>query len=260
LTPTVAAGRSWSVSDAIQPEPFDLSAARAALAGAGPAEILRFGQARWGAALVLAFSGAEDVAMIDLAAANGLPFRVVTLDTGRLHTETLELIEVVRRRYDLALELVVPEPAAVEDLTRRKGLFSFYRDGHEECCAVRKVAPLRRALAGAPAWATGQRRDQSGTRGELPAIEIDPVFVGAGGAPLVKLNPLAAWSRDDVWSYLRARGVPTNPLHEQGFASIGCAPCTRAIGPGQGERDGRWWWEGSEKKECGLHAGNLRPA
>jgi phosphoadenosine phosphosulfate reductase len=233
------------------------AAAAAQLEPAEPQEILRWGLERYGADLVIAFSGSDDVALIDMAVRTGLPFSVVTVDTGRLHPETYAFIEEVRARYLVDMIVASPDPVALEPMVRRKGLFSFYEDGHGECCGIRKVDPLRRVLSGFRAWATGQRRDQSAaTRSSLPVVEEDAVFHGADG-PLVKLNPLAGWSRDRLWDYLRRENVPVNPLHERGFLSIGCAPCTRAIAPGQAERDGRWWWESDGDKECGLHAGNL---
>jgi phosphoadenosine phosphosulfate reductase len=151
-----------------------------------------------------------------------------------------------------------PEAASVQALVRQKGLFSFYEDGHEECCGVRKVEPLRRKLATLRAWATGQRRDQSpATRGAIAVIERDPTFPGLSGpGSLVKLNPLARWTSAQTWDFIREAGIPYNPLHERGFISIGCEPCTRAILPGEHERAGRWWWEDSTKRECGLHIGN----
>lgn len=228
-------------------------------ADAEPLDIVRWGLERFGAACAIAFSGADDVVLVDLAARTGLPFSVLTVDTGRLHPETYEFLETVRSRYGVALHVAAAEPEPVQALVREKGLFSFYEDGHQECCGVRKVEPLRRALAGYRAWMTGQRRDQSAdTRADLGIVERDPTFAGAGGGALTKLNPLAAWSSAQVWAYIHERGVPYNPLHERGFVSIGCAPCTRAIAPGQHERAGRWWWEEADKKECGLHAGNLR--
>jgi thioredoxin-dependent adenylylsulfate APS reductase len=236
---------------------LDAAAAAAELATAAPEQIVRWGQERFGADLVIAFGGSDDVALIDMAAKSGLPFSVVTIDTGRLHPETYEFVDRVRRHYGIEIQVTSPDAVPIEALVRRKGLFSFYQDGHTECCAIRKVDPLRRVLSGFRAWATGQRRDQNAaTRGALPTVELDPVFTGVTGA-LVKLNPLAGWSRDDLWAYLRAHQVPSNALHARGFASIGCAPCTRAIAPGQSEREGRWWWEDAGKKECGLHAGNL---
>lgn len=216
-----------------------------------PAEIVRWALERHGPETAIAFSGAEDVALIHLAAATGLPFVAVTVDTGRLHPETYEFIDQVRERYGLDLRVTAPDAAELAALVSAKGLFSFYRDGHRECCDIRKVRPLARALAGRPAWLTGQRRDQGATRGELAVVEDDPVF------GLAKINPLAAWSRDQVWGFIRDNQVPFNPLSARGFASIGCAPCTRPITPGQSERDGRWWWEEPDAKECGLHAGNL---
>lgn len=216
------------------------------LEGAEPAEIIAWGVARYGAELAIAFSGAEDVVLIDMAAATGQPFAVFCLDTGRLHPETYEYIDRVRRHYGVDIEIFSPDPARLEPLVRTKGLFSFYEDGHGECCGIRKVEPLSRALATRKAWATGQRRDQSPeTRGAVRVIEAD--------ATPVKLNPLAAWTSERVWDYIRERSVPYNPLHERGFRSIGCAPCTRAVLPGQHERDGRWWWERADAKECGLH-------
>jgi phosphoadenosine phosphosulfate reductase len=143
----------------------------------------------------------------------------------------------------------------VEKLVREKGLFSFYNDGHQECCGIRKVEPLRRALSTLNAWVTGQRRDQSpSTRAEVPVVQADPTF-STPDHELIKFNPLANWSSQQVWDYIRENAVPYNPLHERGFISIGCEPCTRAVLPGQHEREGRWWWEEATKKECGLHSG-----
>jgi phosphoadenosine phosphosulfate reductase len=227
------------------------------LESAEPQDILRWGLERYGADLAIAFSGSDDVALIDMAVRTGLPFSIVSVDTGRLHPETYAFIEEVRSRYAVEMIVTSPDPVPLEAMVRRKGLFSFYQDGHGECCGIRKVDPLRRVLSGFRAWATGQRRDQSAaTRAALPVVEEDPVFVGVDG-PLVKLNPLAGWSRDRLWDYLRRENVPVNPLHARGFLSIGCEPCTRAVAAGQSERDGRWWWEADGHKECGLHAGNL---
>jgi len=138
---------------------------------------------------------------------------------------------------------------------RRKGLFSFYEDGHQECCGRRKVEPLKRKLATLDAWITGQRRDQSPTRLEIPIAQADTSY-GAGDHPLTKFNPLANWRSEQVWAYIRANDVPYNELHDRGFVSIGCEPCTRAILPHQHEREGRWWWEEDTVKECGLHMVN----
>lgn len=210
--------------------------------------------------IAIAFSGAEDVVLIDMAARVNLPFRVFTLDTGRLHPETYRYLEQVRERYKINLEVLFPRPEAVEELVREKGLFSFYRDGHQECCHIRKVEPLRRALSTVAAWITGQRRDQSPqTRDGVSVVERDSNFA-ARLHPLVKYNPLANWTSQQVWAYIREHRVPYNPLHDHGFISIGCQPCTRPTHPGQPEREGRWWWEAEAKKECGLHGsdGNHR--
>jgi phosphoadenosine phosphosulfate reductase len=223
-----------------------------------PEEIVRFALGQFPDAAV-SFSGAEDVALVEMAARVRPGVRVFTLDTGRLHRETYQFLERVRTRYDVRFEVLFPDAIAVERLVLEKGLYSFLVDGHEECCAIRKVEPLRRALASAPAWLTGQRRDQSpGTRGGLHVVQLDGTF-GTPERPLVKWNPLVNWRSADVWGYLREREIPYNALHEHGFVSIGCEPCTRAILPGQHEREGRWWWEEATKKECGLHLGNLPP-
>lgn len=209
--------------------------------------------------IAISFSGAEDVVLIDMATQlRGAAVSVFCLDTGRLHGETYRFIEAVRERYAITIDVLSPDSAAVERLVREKGLFSFYKDGHQECCAIRKVMPLRRKLATLDAWISGARRDQSpGTRGNVRAIEIDPVF-SAPDHPLVKLNPLASWTSGDVWRYIREHDVPHNELHARGFISIGCEPCTRAVLPNQHEREGRWWWEEAAVKECGLHAKNAK--
>lgn len=235
----------------------DVEAASSGLADSHPSEILRWGLERFGASLGIAFSGAEDVVLVHMASELGLPFSVFCLDTGRLHPETYRFLDAVRKRYGVEIALMSPEAAALEAFVKRKGLFSFYDDGHEECCGVRKVAPLRRALAGLRAWATGQRRDQSpATQSDILVVERDRTFSGVDG-PLVKLNPLARWTSAQSWAFIREQNVPYNPLHERGFVSIGCEPCTRAVLPGEHERAGRWWWEESTKRECGLHIGNV---
>jgi phosphoadenosine phosphosulfate reductase len=221
-----------------------------------PQDILALALEEYSGRIGISFSGAEDVVLVDIAAKLGGRFRVFSLDTGRLHPETYQFLDKVREHYGIAIEAYFPKPDAVERLVREKGMFSFYRDGHKECCDIRKVEPLRRALATFEAWVTGQRRDQSpGTRAKVPVVQVDPTFK-FNGNQLVKFNPLANWSSKQVWSYIRENNVPYNPLHERGFVSIGCEPCTRAILPGQHEREGRWWWEDATKKECGLHAGN----
>lgn len=225
------------------------------LTGKGPIAILKKALATFDN-IAVSFSGAEDVVLVDMAARirSGLP--VITLDTGRLHPETYRFIEEVREKYPIALEVLSPDQAALERLVREKGLFSFYRDGHAECCGIRKVEPLRRRLATLDAWITGQRRDQNPTRQELAVVQADDAF-STPGHPLIKFNPLANWTSAQVWDYIEAYQIPINELHRRGYVSIGCEPCTRPVLPNQHERAGRWWWEDAAKKECGLHAGNL---
>jgi phosphoadenosine phosphosulfate reductase len=222
-----------------------------------PQEILTFALEQFDK-IAISFSGAEDVVLIDMATRIRPDVHVFSLDTGRLHSDTYQFLEKVRERYSLTLDIASPDAMAVERLVREKGLFSFYRDGHTECCAIRKVAPLRRKLANLDAWITGQRKDQSpSTRASVPVLQEDAAFSTAERR-LVKFNPLANWSSADVWRYIRMNDVPYNPLHEKGFVSIGCEPCTRAVLPNQHEREGRWWWEEATLKECGLHAANTK--
>jgi phosphoadenosine phosphosulfate reductase len=249
-----AAGRGTAKRDHLVPPALaELPGLAKSLANAEPADILRFGLERWGERCAIAFSGAEDVVLVDMATRLGLPFRVFTLDTGRLHGETYEFLDEVRRRYGTLIETYFPDAAQVAELMRTKGPNSFYRDGHQECCQIRKVEPMRRAMASCDAWVSGQRRDQSpATRSELSVILHDRTFEGAG-EQLVKLNPLAHWTGEQVWDYIRTHDVPYNPLHDRGFWSIGCEPCTRPTEPDQHEREGRWWWENADEKECGLN-------
>ena len=205
--------------------------------------------------IAVSFSGAEDVVLIDLGT-RILDLPVFSLDTGRLHPETHRFMETVRDHYGVAIETLAPNPDEVARLVREKGLFSFYRNGHSECCAIRKIGPLGRKLRELDAWITGQRADQSITREGLPTSQSDLAFSSAGH-PIRKFNPLANWTGRDVWDYIRHRHVPYNPLHDKGYRSIGCEPCTRPVGPHQHEREGRWWWENVEHKECGLHAQNV---
>ncbi|MDE2341872.1 MAG: phosphoadenylyl-sulfate reductase [Betaproteobacteria bacterium] len=193
--------------------------------------------------------GAEDMVLTDLVFRNRLPVTVFTLDTGRLPEQTQRLMARVREHYGQPIRIYFPESGAVEQYVAQHGVNGFYQGIAERraCCAIRKVAPLRRALAGQKAWITGLRRDQSPTRAELAAQAWDEEY------GLTKFSPLADWSREEVWSYLQTRQVPYNALHDQGYASIGCSPCTRAIQAGEDERAGRWWWEHPETKECGLH-------
>lgn len=238
-------------SPAPAPAGLDVRALNERLAGGSAQEILKAALELYGPRLAIASSfSVEDVALIDLALKLEPAVRIFTLDTGRLHQETYDLLDRVREKYGVKVEVYFPEAKPVEDLVRLKGPNSFYASvsDRKECCRLRKVEPLRRALAGAPAWATGLRREQSVTRQDLSPFELDE---GNGG--LVKVSPLYAWSQADVWAYVKENYVPTHKLHERGFPSIGCAPCTRAIEPGEDERAGRWWWEDASLKECGLH-------
>jgi phosphoadenosine phosphosulfate reductase len=199
---------------------------------------------------VLASSlSAEDMVLTDAVARLRLPIGVFVIDTGRLHADTLALVEAVRSRYSIPVEVYTPQPAAVATYVRFYGRDAFYGgpELRSRCCEIRKVEPLARALAGKRAWITGQRREHSPSRAALAEQEHD--------APhgLEKFNPLAAWSEEVVWQYLRAREVPYNPLYDQGYRSIGCAPCTRPVLPGEDVRAGRWWWEADRATECGLH-------
>jgi phosphoadenosine phosphosulfate reductase len=208
--------------------------------------------------IAISFSGAEDVVLIDMALAIRKDIQVFSLDTGRLHPETYRFIEKVRKQYHIDIELLTPDRDLLDSFVKSKGLFSFYEDGHQACCGIRKVEPLKRKLAQVDAWITGQRKDQSqDTRQAVPEVENDTVF-STDEHQLVKFNPLLNWSSAQVWDYIEAYQVPYNELHEKGFISIGCEPCTRAVLPNQHERVGRWWWESGAKKECGLHAGNLK--
>ncbi|MCL5006471.1 MAG: phosphoadenylyl-sulfate reductase [Acidobacteria bacterium] len=222
-----------------------------------PHEIIRFALENFSPRIAISFSGAEDVVLVDMAVKTGGEFSVFSLDTGRLHPETYQFIDKVREHYGIPIEVYSPQAAAVENLVKAKGLYSFYKDGHKECCGIRKVEPLRRALRSLDAWITGQRHDQSpSTRTQVAIVETDPVF-SSPDHELIKFNPLAKWTSQQVWAYIRENNVPFNPLHERGYVSIGCEPCTRPVLPGQHEREGRWWWEDQTKKECGLHVGNL---
>jgi phosphoadenosine phosphosulfate reductase len=230
-------------------DPTELPALAERFSQSDPAEILRWGLERYGQRCGIAFSGAEDVVVIDMAARLDLPFRVFYLDTGRMHEESYSFLDAVQRHYGIVIDTYFPEAAQLENLVRRKGPNSFYQDGHEECCGIRKVEPLKRALVHFEAWVSGQRCDQSpATRSGLPVILEDTAFEGARGC-LVKLNPLANWNSTRIWSYIRKHRVPHNELHDRGFVSIDCQPCTRPIRADHHEREGRWWWENDNEKE-----------
>lgn len=230
----------------------DLEAHRLAhqFEGGDPREPLRWAIDRFGSCLVVATSfQAEGMVLLDMAWRIDPTIRVVSVDTGRLPQETYDLIDRVRERYALSIEVFSPEAAMLESFVGEHGPNPFYRslELRVGCCDIRKVAPLTRALAGREAWVTGQRRAHQTTRRGINVVERD---VAHGG--MVKLNPLAAWSDDEVWDYIRANDIPYNALYDQGFTSIGCAPCTRATRPGDDPRSGRWWWESDAPKECGM--------
>lgn len=240
-----------SSSSTLARTPKDLLAAAAPFEAAPAEQVLAWVEQQLGERAAIASSfGVEDMVLIDLARKHAPSLRVFTLDTGRLPPETYELIEVVRNRYGISVETFFPDRARVEALESEQGYFSFRRslDARKECCAIRKLEPLRRALEGRDGWVTGLRREQSLNRNKVSVVEYDAEHGG-----LLKLNPLAAWSRKQVWAYVRENGVPYNTLHDKGYASIGCAPCTRAVKPYEDERAGRWWWESREHSECGLH-------
>lgn len=192
---------------------------------------------------------AEDMVLTDLILKANLPIGIFSLETGRLHPETLAVLDQVKATYGYDVKLYKPQPEAVDAYVAQHGLNAFYEsvDMRRECCRIRKVEPLGRALAGNKAWVTGQRRAQSTTRAQLDIQEDDTAH------GMTKFNPLADWSETDVWNYIRDNGVPYNALHDRGFPSIGCAPCTREVQPGEDVRAGRWWWENPDSKECGLH-------
>ena len=217
----------------------------------GAEQILRWGVESFFPKIALSSSfGAEDVVIIDLLSRIKPQVTVFTLDTGRLPEETYEVMDRIRERYRIEIVSVFPKREAVEKLEREKGFYSFRQsvENRQECCAIRKVEPLNRALAGLEAWITGLRRGQALTRTGLAKVEQDAAHGG-----IVKINPLADWTAERIWEHIRKNDVPYNKLHDQGFTSIGCAPCTRAIQPGEDIRAGRWWWELPGHKECGLH-------
>lgn len=216
-----------------------------------PLEILRSGiEAADGPVSLACSFSLEDVAIIDIAHKAGIAIGVFAIDTGRLHEETYEVAEALTERYRLKIDWYFPKYEQVESMVRAKGMFSFREslDNRHECCHIRKVEPLSRALKGLNGWITGMRQEQSVTRTELRAIGRDEVNGG-----ILKINPLINWNEEQVLSYSRENNLPVNRLLTRGYRSIGCAPCTRAVQPGEDARAGRWWWENPEHKECGLH-------
>jgi phosphoadenosine phosphosulfate reductase len=219
-------------------------------------EVLKLSLDTFGRKAALSSSfGAEDMVLIDLLMRLDRTARIFTLDTGRLPQETYNVIDATRSKYGAAIEVLFPQAEAVEAMVAEHGMNLFYQsvENRKLCCGVRKMEPLRRALSGLDAWITGLRREQSVTRTAVHKVEWDE------GNGLVKVNPLVDWTHDDVWKYIREHNVPYNALHDRGYPSIGCGPCTRAVQPGEHERAGRWWWEHPETKECGLHVSVAKP-
>jgi phosphoadenosine phosphosulfate reductase len=193
--------------------------------------------------------GAEAMVLTDLICTAVPGIDIFSIDTGRLPEETLDLLDRLERRYQRRIRLLCPDTQQVERFVRERGVNGFYEslEARLRCCEIRKVEPFRRAIAGYAAWVTGVRREQSETRSQAQPQVLDERY------GIYKISPLLDWSEADVWDYIRARALPYNPLHDRGYPSIGCAPCTRAIEPGQDHRAGRWWWEHPESRECGLH-------
>lgn len=229
----------------ITPELTASVAAKTATAQALLADIA----GNWAPAAFANSLGAEDMVLTDLIVKAGLPIEIFSLDTGRLPLETYDLMAAVQAHYGLKLKIYFPQASTVEDYVRANGINAFYEsiELRKGCCYVRKVEPLKRALAGKKAWITGMRAEQAATRGNLATREYD------AGNGLEKFNPLADWSEKEVWTYIKQNAVPYNALHDKFYPSIGCAPCTRAISLGEDIRSGRWWWESPDSKECGLH-------
>ncbi len=212
--------------------------------------ILAMAVRRFGDRVALASAlGIESQVLTDMLRRAAPNLAVFTLDTGRLHQETYDLIAATQKRYGIRIEVLFPDRTDIEALVNRDGVNQFYDnvENRKACCHVRKVLPLRRKLAQLDAWITGLRREQSITRQDVEVIQWDP------GNDLIKINPLAGWTTQQVWAYIRAHDVPYNALHDRGFSSVGCVPCTRAVEAGQDIRAGRWWWEQPEHRECGLH-------
>ncbi len=230
----------------------DLDAAAARLDGAAPQEIVAWALQRFGARRTVVVTGlqAEGVAVADMAVQIAPEVRVVTIDTGRLPAESYEYIDRLRERWGRGIEVVHPDAALLSAYTSENGVNAFYSSVQLrlDCCHVRKVEPLERVLGGVDAWMTGLRRSQTERRSSTPVVERDVAH-----GDIAKVNPVAAWTEEQVVAYLRERDVPRHPLYDQGYRSIGCAPCTRAVGPDEHARAGRWWWENGIEKECGIH-------
>lgn len=244
--------RPAATNPATRPELTEALRASVAAKAAAARELLAAAVAELGANGEITFAnsfGAEDMVLTDLILDGKLPIEIFSLDTGRLPAETYTLMGEVEQRYGTKLKVFFPDATAVEQFVRSEGINAFYDsvELRKACCGIRKMEPLRRALAGKKAWVTGLRAAQSVTRTGLALREFD------AGNGLEKFNPLSDWTEAEVWAYIRMNEVPYNALHDQFYPSIGCAPCTRAIALGEDVRAGRWWWEDPASKECGLH-------
>jgi phosphoadenosine phosphosulfate reductase len=241
-----------AVHPAAQPPVIDAALTARIEASVG---LLRQAVAEHGQVVYANSLGAEAIVLTDLICTEVPQIDIVTIDTGRLPEETLELLERLERRYQRRIRVFYPDARAVERYVREHGINGFYNSLEERlsCCQIRKVEPFRRAIAGYGAWVTGVRREQSEQRASGQALAADAHY------GLVKVSPLLEWSEADIWTYILAKKLPYNPLHDRGYPSIGCAPCSRAIEPGQDQRAGRWWWEQPDSRECGLHP-RKRPA
>lgn len=220
------------------------------LTGLTPQEVLAVLAKRHPGKIAFSSSlGAEDQVITHMIADRTLPIRIFTLDTGRLFPETYDLINITSKKYGIAIEVCFPDATDVQNMVNEKGINLFYEsiENRKQCCGIRKTAPLKKALQGMEIWISGLRRAQSVTRSELQLTEWDD----ENG--ILKLQPLYDWSESQVWDYIKTHKVPYNTLHDKGFRSIGCQPCTRAVLPGEEVRAGRWWWEHPETRECGLH-------
>jgi len=216
----------------------------------GPEDLLAWFAGEYKGKIAFSTSlGAEDQVVTYMIAAMQIPVKIFTLDTGRLFQETYDLLDITQKKYGITIDVYFPEAAGVEEMVKSKGINLFYDsiENRQLCCHIRKIEPLKRALQGMDVWITGLRKDQSVTRSDASMIEWDATF------EKIKINPLINWDSDTMWKYLRAMNIPVNELHSQGYPSIGCMPCTRAVQPGEDVRAGRWWWELPQFKECGLH-------
>lgn len=193
--------------------------------------------------------GAEDQVITSMISSIAKNMDIITLDTGRLFQETYDLIQTTNSRYGIKIRVIFPDAEKVEEMVSKKGINLFYEsiESRKLCCHIRKIEPLIKALKGKEAWITGLRKEQSSERASINLVEWDDTN------GLIKVNPLIHWTEDDVWKYIKENNIPHNKLHDKGFKSIGCLPCTKAVKPGEDARSGRWWWENQENKECGLH-------